>query len=197
MNSIKSKEDRFLENIPSTGRIGRFAKIVNKEAGKDVFLKVMKGSNKYKSLKVSEKSLWWKNSTERLEKEIGREDAIKIMKCCGEKCCGKGLRKTAKRLMEQAKTIKGFLKLLEIYEVKEGDLKYELKDDHTIIARHNKCFCKQVASVKDQFENITYCQCSAEFNKRFFEAALERPVEVSITQSIISGGKYCKFIIKY
>ena len=50
---------------------------------------------------------------------------------------------------------------------------------------------------KELFKNKTYCQCSVEFNKQFFESAFEKPVEVELKQSIINGGDYCEFEIKW
>ena len=70
-------------NIPRTGRIGRFAKIIEKDLGESVLLDVMQGSEKYPSLKAPKKAEWWKSAVERLEKGVGVEGAINIMKSCG------------------------------------------------------------------------------------------------------------------
>jgi predicted hydrocarbon binding protein len=183
------------ENVPKTGRIGRFAKIIEKNLGEDLMLEVMQDSDKYKSHKAPEKATWWRSALERLEKKVGFEIAIEIMNQCGEKCCGQGIRKTAKRLMNESKSMEEFLEKASTYEVKEGEIEYKLKDKNTIIGIFNRCFCGQVKQTKISFKNKTYCQCSAEFHKQFFKAALEKPIEVELTQSIISGAKTCKFII--
>ncbi len=182
-------------NIPKTGRIGRFAKIIEKELGEKVLSKVMQNSNKYASFKVPEQSLWWKSAIEKLEKEIGKDKAENIMRLCGQKCCGQGIRKTAKRLMDESKSIEEFLRKASTDGLKEGEVEYKLKDKNTIIGTFYRCFCKQVSQVKPPFKNMTYCQCSAEFHKQYFEAALEKPVRVEMKQSIISGAKTCKYII--
>lgn len=181
--------------IPRTGRIGRFAKILDKETDRDIFLRIMEASDKYDSFAAKQKSSWWKETVKRMEEELGADEAIQIMRYCGEKCCGKGQRKTARRLMDESGLLEVFLNRISTYEVTEGDLRYTLKDKNTIIAEHNKCFCKQVAYINGQFENLTYCHCSVEFNKQFFTAALGKEVEVEIVQSIISGAESCKFII--
>ena len=133
---------------------------------------------------------------ERLEKAVGRENAIEIMKSCGRKCCGQGQRNTAKRLMGESESIEEFLDRISRHDVKEGDLTYVLEDESTIIAEHNRCFCGQVKRTKKPFSTSTYCQCSVEFNRAFFEAALERPVQVELVQSIIGGAESCKFIVR-
>ena len=181
--------------IPKTGRIGRFAKIIEKDLGEDLLLEVMQDSDKYALFKAPEKAAWWFSAVERLEKGVGNEKAIEIMNQCGQKCCGRGIRKTAKRLMNESKSIEEFLEKASNYEVKEGEIEYKLKDANTIIGIFNRCFCGQVKQTKIPFKNKIYCQCSAEFHKQFFKAALEEPIEVELTQSIISGAKTCKFVI--
>ena len=54
-------------------------------------------------------------------------------------------------------------------------------------------FCYQVVRTEEPFNNRTYCQCSAEFHKQYFEAAIGKPIEVELEQSIISGAEYCIF----
>ena len=183
-------------DIPQTGRIGRFAKIIGKELGKEVLLKVMQGSDKYTSLKAPGQAVWWKSAVERLETEVGIKKAERIMNLCGQKCCGKGIRKTAWRLMDESKSIEEFLKRASTDGLKEGQVEYKLKDKNIIIGTFNRCFCGQVAQTETPFKNKTYCQCSAEFHRQYFEAALGNPVKVELLQSIISGAKACKFVIQ-
>ena len=152
---MKSTEDLY--NIPRTGRIGRFAKIVESKTAKDSYIRIMEKSNEYNQYKPANKALWWNNAVERLENELGREKAIEIMKACGSKCCGQGQRKTAKRLMKQSSSPQDFLKRLSTYEVKEGELEYQLINNHTIIGKHNRCFCGQVKKTTERFTNNTYC----------------------------------------
>ena len=186
-----------LDKIPKTGRIGRFAKILTSKIDTDIFIRIMQDSSEYGKYKPDKKAHWWKNAVERLENELGKKEATEVMRTCGSKCCGKGQRKTAKRLMNESSSIEEFLEKLSKYGVKDGELEYKLIDNNTIIGKHNKCFCGQVKKTKELFKNKTYCQCSVEFNKQFFESAFEKPVEVELKQSIINGGDYCEFEIKW
>lgn len=54
---MKSKTD--INQIPKTGRIGRFAKIVEKMTDKDSFIKIMQDSSGYDNLKPSGTAEWW------------------------------------------------------------------------------------------------------------------------------------------
>lgn len=191
---MKSTENT--SNIPNTGRIGRFAKIVKSKTTKDSLLRIMEKSNEYDKYNPEKKAFWWKNAIEKLENELGTEGAIEIMRTCGSKCCGQGQRKTAKRLMKESSSMEDFLERISTYEVKDGEIEYKLINDNTIIGKHNRCFCGQVKKSKELFKNSTYCQCSVEFNKQFFEAAFEKPVEVKLKQSILNGGDFCEFEIK-
>ena len=137
-----------LEQIPKTGRIGRFAKVVESKTAELSFLKVMEKSGEYGKYKPEKKATWWNNAVERLEEEVGEEKAVEIMKACGSKCCGQGQRKTAKRLMNEASSLEDFLEKVGKYGVKEGEIEYELINKNTIIGKHNRCFCGQVKKNK-------------------------------------------------
>jgi predicted ArsR family transcriptional regulator len=184
------------KNIPKTGRIGRFAKIVEKSTKADVYLRIMEDSDVYNSFKPEQKAQWWKTAVEKLEKEVGTSAAVEVMQTCGTKCCGAGQRKTARKMMNESSSIEEFLEKLSVYGVKDGELEYNLVDSNTIIAKHNRCFCGQVKKSKELFINNTYCQCSVEFNKTFFEAALEKAVDVKLKQSILNGDEFCEFEVK-
>ena len=181
-----------ISKIPKTGRIGRFAKIVENKTNEVSFVKIMEKSEEYGKYKPDKKALWWNNAIERLENELGTERAIEVMRNCGSKCCGQGQRKTAKRLMDESSSMLDFLDKVSNYEVRDGELEYKLINKNTIIGKHNRCFCGQVKKSKELFDSKTYCQCSVEFNKQFFEAAFEKPVEVELNQSILNGGDYCE-----
>jgi len=191
---MKSKTDN--NQIPKTGRIGRFAKIVEKMTDHDSYIKIMQDSSGYENLKANETAEWWRKAVERLENEVGTDKSVTVMKACGSKCCGNGQRETAKKMMAESSSLIDFLNKLSKYKVKDGVLEYKLIDNKTIIAKHNKCFCGQVKEYSEKFQNRTYCQCSVEFNKQFFEAALGKHVEIELKQSIINGGDCCEFEVK-
>lgn len=191
---MKSETD--IHQIPKTGRIGRFAKIVEKMTDEGSFIRIMQDSSRYDNLKPIETAEWWRKAVERLENEIGADKSVTVMRACGSKCCGNGQRETAKKMMAESSSLIDFLDKLSKYKVKDGVLKYELIDDNTIVAKHNKCFCGQVRESIEKFQNSTYCQCSVEFNKQFFEAALGKHVDVVLKQSIINGGSCCEFEVK-
>ena len=184
--------DSIEDKIPKTGRIGRFAKIVKSEVPKELILKVLKDSDKYNSFSPIKKAEWWKNTIIRMENEVGTEKTKEIMKICGRKCCGSGHRKTVRKKFEESDSIEEFLK-----KVSAKDVTYKLIDTNTVLAEYQRCFCGQVKGTKTTFPNMTYCQCSAEFNKQYFSYALNKPVKVELIKSVINGDDRCQFNIHF
>jgi len=178
------------DKIPKTGRIGRFAKILEKEVSKELMFKVLHDSDKYNSYSPSEKAEWWKDVITRLENEIGTVKTKEILNICGSKCCGQGHRRTVRKKFEESNSIEEFLKKISIKGVT-----YELVDKNTIVAEYQRCFCGQVKGSTTTFPSMTYCQCGTEFNRYYFSSAFGKPVEVELIKSVISGSDSCKFFI--
>jgi hypothetical protein len=183
LNTIEDK-------IPKTGRIGRFAKIIEKEVSKELMTKILQNSDKYNSYNPSKKAEWWKNTIKRMEKELGIEKTKEILNICGSKCCGEGHRKTVRKKFEESNSIEEFLDKISI-----KDVTYKLVDKNTIVTEYKRCFCGQVKGTISTFPNMTYCQCGTEFNRQYFSSAFRKPVEVELIKSIISGSDSCKYII--
>ena len=191
----EQKKQKKNSSIPTTGRIGRFLKIVEEHSGEKNFIKIAEGSSGYNKLSAVQKALWWKNAVEKMDAALGGDAALTVMTQCGAKCCGAGHRKTARRLMESSDSVEEFLAGLEKLVKNEGDLSYSLAEDGKILARHNKCFCGQVKRSPEKHSNALYCSCSVEFNRRFFSAAFNKPVEVELKKTILCGDDYCEFEI--
>lgn len=56
------------------------------------------------------------------------------------------------------------------------------------------CLCPMVES-KPAGLSDTYCQCSVGYVKQWYEMIFERPVEVELLDSVLRGGRRCKFKI--
>jgi hypothetical protein len=178
--------------IPNTGRIGRFAKILEKEVSNDMMMKILKDSDKYKSFNPSKKAEWWKNAVILMQKEFGTEKTKNILSICGSKCCGQGHRKTVRKKFEESNSMQDFLNKISIKGVT-----YVLIDKNTIVAEYQRCFCGQVKGSTNIFPDMTYCECGTEFNRQYFSSAFRKPVEVELVRSIISGSDSCKYIIHF
>ena len=178
--------------IPKSGRIGRLAKHIEKEAGRSVVELAMKDADAFAKANPAGKAEWLKDAIERLENAVGTEKARKIMESSGRMCCGATCRKRAQEVTHGIQSISEILHRLNKAHLGGGRLK--LKDKHTVTGGYDQCYCGQVKHTKTPFPTLTYCHCSVGWYKQLFEAVLGRSVDIEITQSIISGAKTCEFI---
>lgn len=70
---------------------------IEKEVSKEFMIKILKGSDKYKSYSPSKKTKWWKDFIKRLEKEIGTEKAEEILNIYVNTGCGQPYRKSERK----------------------------------------------------------------------------------------------------
>ncbi|NHJ02316.1 MAG: hypothetical protein EAX86_09295 [Candidatus Heimdallarchaeota archaeon] len=191
-----SPKTQEFSQLPKTGRIGRFAKILQQETSNTVVFRIMKDAHVYTSTSNNRiKASWIKGAIKRLEIELGAENGQKIMESCGRMCCGTTTRKRVKTLMGESNNIPEFLEKLNKNGIGGGRLL--LKDAHTITGGYNKCYCGQVKQTEEKFLTKTYCYCSIGWYKQLFETALYQSVDIELVQSIISGAKTCEFIIHF
>ena len=125
-----------------------------------------------------------------MENEIGTEKTKEILEFCGSKCCGAGHRKIVRKKFEESNSIEEFLR-----KISSKGVTYKLIDKNTILAEYQRCFCGQVKNTKTTFPNMTYCQCSAEFNRQYFSFAFGRPVRVELIKTVLIGDDSCQFRI--
>jgi predicted hydrocarbon binding protein len=165
------------------------AKNIQQETNRDVVLEVMQNVGKVEStFDRAEKAEWIKGAIERLEKQVGKKTATKIMEKCGIDCCKKHARYN--KLIKESKTIEEFLDKLST-----GGFQFKLKDKNTITGRYEKCYCYLVKQTITPFPTRTYCHCGAGHTKEIFESFFKKPVEVKLVQSVITGADTCEFII--
>jgi len=80
---------------------------------------------------------------------------------------------------------------------KSGHLVEYMNETDPEIRRQHYCHCPRVReAVNDNLLiSSTYCYCGAGFYKGIWEEILQRPVEVEVLESVLSGGDVCKFAI--
>lgn len=189
--SNKNKSKKI--NIPTSGRIGRWAKMIEQETNRETAEKVMKDADQYLSTSnYSKKAAWVHKALQRLKELVGTEKSATIMKKCGKKCYGLTSRKKAKKLMEESDSVEEFVKKSNANGLGGGRLVIE---GDTITGGYDTCYCGQVKHTKEPFDSLLYCQCSVGWYTQLFESALQKPVEVELVQSIINGADTCEFII--
>ena len=181
-------------SLPTSGRIGRIARILVSEVGESRARKIMKGAETFNQLSQPLKAEYIKNMIKRMKQIIGVPKTYQLLVSCGQKCCGVSTRKKATEIFKKSKSLKEFINLLNKQGIGGGRLK--MKDKTTITGGYDRCYCGMVSKTRSPFTDTTYCTCSTGWYKQLFETALGRPVEVKILQSIVAGAETCEFIIK-
>ena len=179
-------------SLPTTGRQGRLAKLIVEGSSEEIAQEIMQDWNEVKSAKADIKAQWIESVIERLEEKVGEAKAIEILQGCGRACIKSMnfLVKAAKTAAKNKSTPAEFVE--EMSKRYKGSSFFELKDDHTIIAGRYKCYC-MVKGAKTPFKKNTYCQCGAGGLQEFIEMGINKPVKSKIIETVISGGKTCKF----
>jgi predicted hydrocarbon binding protein len=140
-----------------------------------------------------------RGAMERLDKLVDEGTRFRIMENCGFGCAqmNRGAMDEAVTKRKKFETADEFIEAEQKKPAKgtrllrEGSVLYQRYTPQSYGVR---CYCEMVAATE---ENIspTYCHCSKGFVKKLWEAVLEKPVEVDLIQSAISGAKECKFAI--
>jgi predicted hydrocarbon binding protein len=128
-----------------------------------------------------------------LDEQVDEETRSRLLEACGKVCARHHTSiEIARSIKKESKNIDEFLEKLNQQKdywcgkwIREGDAIYSVC---------NECGCPLVLSGLVEL-SPTFCECSRGWVKAVFEAALEEPVEVELTQAIGRGDKVCKFVV--
>lgn len=173
----------------------RFKRCIDAEANAAVSSKVIVTPEQFdEASNYAQKAEWIRNAVQRLEQEVGKVTAKKVMQACGMKCCGPTQQKRAKQFTKESHSVAELLAKLN--EAGIGGGRLIRKDKNTILGGYDRCYCGRVKQTKEPFLTDTYCHCSTGWYKALFEAAFEKPVAVTLKQSILQGADSCEFEIR-
>ncbi len=187
-----------------TGQINEIGQNVENLANYDVRVKVMEGSDKILSssdqAKVAE---WTKAVIARLDILTDEVTRTQIMLNCGYNCILVNQRPLVNAKSRRAKFSDedAFLEA-EVRKPPRG-MRFERQGKSLIqyytplsFGAGMRCYCSLMRGLPvDQTASLTYCQCSRGFVQKYWEEILNRPVEVDLVESAISGAEECKFVI--
>jgi hypothetical protein len=187
------------------GQITEIGKNIEDLANYEARVKVMDGSEKIlASSDPTEVAEWVRAAMERLDALVDEPTRQKIMLNCGYNCS-----LVNKRPIENARTRRrrfpdeaSFLDA-EIRKPPSGT-RLEREGDFLIqyytpksFGRGMRCYCSLLRGLPPEHTaSTTYCHCSRGFVQKYWENLLERPVEVELLESAVSGSEECKFRIR-
>jgi hypothetical protein len=202
---IASAQQERIELATKHGMIQQIEGCIEQYAGKAAAQNVMAGSENI-TVKTDKKKTaqFMKEAMRKLDAAVDEKTRTQIMQSCGYSCAKKNHtlidRAVARRkkfgsldeflTAEQKKPMKG-TKL-----AREGNVLYQYYTPQTF-TRPMRCYCALFRELpKEDTVSITYCNCGKGFVQKYWEAVLEKPVQVDVLQSAISGAKECKFAIR-
>jgi predicted hydrocarbon binding protein len=173
-------------------------------AGKTAAQKIMEGSENITEKTDKKKTaLFMKGAIQKLDKAVDEKTRTRIMQKCGYNCAKKN-HKVIERAVARREKFGSLEEFLDAEQQKpmkgtklarEGNILYQFYTPQAF-TRPMRCYCSLFRELpKEDTVAITYCNCSKGFVEKYWEAVLQRPVEVDILQSAISGAKECKFAI--
>jgi hypothetical protein len=190
--------------VAKHGMLQQIEGCIEQFAGKAAAQKIMEGSEKITE-KVDKKitAQWVKNAMQKLDAAVDDRTRVRIMQNCGYSCAKKN-HKVIDRAVARRRKFRSIDEFLDAEQQKpmkgtmlerEGNILYQVYTPQAF-SRPMRCYCGLFRELpKEDTVSITYCSCSKGFVEKYWEAVLEKPVEVDILQSAISGAKECKFAI--
>ena len=173
-------------------------------AGKAAAQRIMEGSEQItEKTDKRETAQWMKQAVKKLDAEIDEKTRVRIMQNCGYNCAKKNHRIIERAVARRKKygSIDEFLEAEQQKPMKgtkltrAGDTLYHYYTPQAF-TKPIRCYCGLFRELPtEDTVSITYCSCSKGFVEKYWEAVLERPVEVEILQSALSGATECKFAI--
>jgi hypothetical protein len=131
---------------------------------------------------------WLTDLFDAIDVELDEATKVKLLAGCGRACFSRFSFK-----QDIARLGKGSVeKLLEAYK-KNFEVWQDGGTVHVRYGATNKqCYCP-AARYHAAKPNDVHCECTRATHQAIFETALERPVKVSVVESLRRGGKTCQF----
>ncbi len=130
---------------------------------------------------------WIKNLMDNMDQHLADKKKINLLEECG-RACARGHAK--QEAMKYEGQLDGWLATMEKW-IGKGNIRKERKVVKVI---YDKCFCPLVQT-GPPLNSGTYCNCSRGWLKEVFETVIGKKVEVELNESIMGGGKKCRFSV--
>jgi len=186
------------------GMIQQIEGCIERYVGKTTAQKIMEGSENITEKTDRKKTaLFVKDAMQKLDGAADEKTRARIMQECGYNCAKKNHKVIERAIARRGKfgSLEEFLEaeqqkpLKGTKLIREGNVLYQFYTPHAF-TRPMRCYCGLFRELPEEDTvSITYCNCSKGFVEKYWEAILDRPVEVDLLQSAISGAKECKFAI--
>ena len=131
---------------------------------------------------------WLSSLMKHMDSHLDEESKIKVLEECGRVCAGKHAKKEA---LKSKGDLDGWLATMKKW-VGADNVR---KDGNTVRLTYSKCFCPLVGVIEPLLSD-TFCNCSRGWLLENFETVTGKSVKVELEDSIMMGGKECRFSIQ-
>jgi predicted hydrocarbon binding protein len=132
---------------------------------------------------------WISNLMENMDEHLDEEAKINLLEECGRTCAETHAKAEA---LKHAGDLEGWLGQFKKW-VGSDNVQME---GNAVRITYNKCLCPLVQD-RPPLMTATYCHCSRGWLKETFETVMEKPVDVKMEDSIMQGGKNCRFFVLF
>lgn len=178
--------------------------VVRCHAGNKIGDEIMEGSELLSpSSQCHEFSEWVKGAMIRLDELVDENTRDHIMRDCGRLCSleYKEIIQSAKERYQKSANLDEFLanevenRFPGMSLERDGNVLYQVYDPGSF-ENPQRCYCTILRGLPpDETISVTYCHCSSGFIKSYWEQVLRMEVRVDILESVVSGGRKCRFAI--
>jgi predicted hydrocarbon binding protein len=132
---------------------------------------------------------WILSLMENMDRRLDDDEKISLLEACGRACAGRHAKAEA---LKHKGDLEGWLGLFKKW-VGPGNVR---REDNAVHLTYIKCLCPLVQDLPPLMSK-TFCNCSRGWLKEVFETVVEKPVEVKLEDSIMQGGKQCRFLVSF
>ena len=132
---------------------------------------------------------WILNLMENMDEHLDEDAKIKLLEECGRACAESHAKAEA---LKHKGDLDGWLGMFKKWVGSEN----VQKEENAVRVIYSKCLCPLVQD-HPPLMSKTYCNCSRGWLMETFETVMEKPVKVEMEDSIMQGGKQCRFLVLF
>jgi hypothetical protein len=130
---------------------------------------------------------WLSSLMKNMDAQLDEDSKIKVLEECGRVCAQRHAKTEA---LKSKGDLDGWLDTMQKW-VGANNVH---KEGNSVRIVYSKCFCPLVGSLEPLLSR-TFCNCSRGWLKENFETVVGKAVDVRLEDSIMGGGKECRFTV--
>jgi len=130
---------------------------------------------------------WLSSLMENMDSRLDEDSRIKVLEECGRVCAQ---RHTKAEALKSKGNLDGWLNTMKKW-VGANNVH---KEGNSVRIVYSKCLCPLVGGLEPLLSK-TFCNCSRGWLKENFETVVGKAVDVRLEDSIMGGGKECRFTV--